>query len=237
MITCPNCGHPNQEGTKECEACFIQLPASQESYPGSPLPPTDVVSFPEADHPTLPTNSINPLANSPPEIELLLEKSSDRPSAQIDPGTVESPSTVPFNLKQNQPSSPQTRFQVPGQQSIEPSKTPAQIPAFCLIHLRTKAIMELPNTLDTIHIGKPGEQVTPDIDVSGFIDSDIVSRLHARIQVEGEKYYLEDAGSTNGTYVNNRLLPAGERYQLSPGDRISLGQDHRVSFEFQKISP
>ena len=84
-----------------------------------------------------------------------------------------------------------------------------------------------------VHIGKPNDLVPPDIDVSGFANSEIVSRVHANLRVEGDACYLEDVGSSNGTYVNNTPLPKGNRHRLRAGDRISLGKGDLVTFLFQ----
>jgi len=51
--------------------------------------------------------------------------------------------------------------------------------------------------------------------------------------VEGDACYLEDVGSSNGTYVNNTPLPKGNRHRLRAGDRISLGKGDLVTFLFQ----
>lgn len=48
-----------------------------------------------------------------------------------------------------------------------------------------------------------------------------VSRRHAELRLEDGVFVLEDLNSTNGTYVNH--TPVTLR-QLSPGDRIDLGQ-------------
>jgi pSer/pThr/pTyr-binding forkhead associated (FHA) protein len=103
-----------------------------------------------------------------------------------------------------------------------------------LIHVQTNVKLELPNNLQVIHIGKPNNMIPPDIDVSGFPDSDIVSRVHADVRFEGNAFYFEDTGSSNGTYINNSVLPAGNRHKLRSGDRISLGKGDRVSFIFQE---
>jgi FOG: FHA domain len=102
-----------------------------------------------------------------------------------------------------------------------------------LLHVQTNQVVELPQSLPVVHIGKPNDRIPPDIDVSGFPSSEIVSRVHADIRVEGDAYYLEDVGSSNGTYVNNMPLPMGNRHRLRPGDRISLGKGDRVTFLFQ----
>jgi DNA-binding response OmpR family regulator len=48
-----------------------------------------------------------------------------------------------------------------------------------------------------------------------------VSRVHARIAREGQRYLLADAGSANGTYVNGRRL--AEPHALQSEDLIGLG--------------
>ena len=49
----------------------------------------------------------------------------------------------------------------------------------------------------------------------------IISRIHARIELQGDHYLLFDAGSANGTFVNGKRIE--QSYQLSSGDEISLG--------------
>jgi DNA-binding winged helix-turn-helix (wHTH) protein len=49
----------------------------------------------------------------------------------------------------------------------------------------------------------------------------IISRIHARIELQGDRYLLFDAGSANGTFVNGKRVEQG--YQLSTGDEIALG--------------
>jgi DNA-binding response OmpR family regulator len=51
----------------------------------------------------------------------------------------------------------------------------------------------------------------------------IVSRLHARIELQHDRYLLFDAGSANGTFVNGSRIEQG--HQLSTGDTIWLGSE------------
>lgn len=51
-----------------------------------------------------------------------------------------------------------------------------------------------------------------------------VSRLHARIVREKEKYYIEDLNSTNGTFKNGLRLQPYERRELEPEDEIKVGR-------------
>lgn len=117
--------------------------------------------------------------------------------------------------------------------SITTPQTQLQRNTARLLHIQTDAVIELASTLSVIRLGKPNDRVPPDIDISGFPDSEIVSRVHANIRAEGDVYYIEDVGSSNGTYVNNLPLPQGNRHRLRPGDRIALGKGDKVSFIFQ----
>jgi pSer/pThr/pTyr-binding forkhead associated (FHA) protein len=47
-----------------------------------------------------------------------------------------------------------------------------------------------------------------------------VSGHHARIILEGGKHYIEDLGSTNGTFVNGKKIT---RAELKDSDKLRLG--------------
>lgn len=47
-----------------------------------------------------------------------------------------------------------------------------------------------------------------------------VSRQHCQVEVRGEKAFLRDLGSSNGTFYNNRRV---QETQLNAGDRIKIG--------------
>jgi len=53
------------------------------------------------------------------------------------------------------------------------------------------------------------------------VPEECVSRRHAQIWREGERWYLRELGSRNGTRVNGTRVI--ERVELRPGDRVSLG--------------
>ena len=117
--------------------------------------------------------------------------------------------------------------------NINPGATQLQLQTAKLLHLQSNTAIEIPDNLDLVHIGKPNGQIPPDIDVAGFADSEVVSRVHADIRIEGDAYYLEDVGSSNGTYVNHSPLLRGNRHRLRSGDRIALGKGDLVTFVFQ----
>jgi FHA domain len=53
------------------------------------------------------------------------------------------------------------------------------------------------------------------------VEDQFASSNHARIYERGEEMYIEDMGSTNGTYLNGRELRTSER--LKPSDVIRIG--------------
>ncbi|MCS6874004.1 MAG: FHA domain-containing protein [Pyrinomonadaceae bacterium] len=67
--------------------------------------------------------------------------------------------------------------------------------------------------------------VFPDIDLDPYDPEAKVSRKHAKIIYEDGAYFIEDLGSTNGTFVNrSKRLPVGVRQELKNGDEIIVGK-------------
>ncbi len=54
------------------------------------------------------------------------------------------------------------------------------------------------------------------------IDDSYVSQLHARLFLREGQYYVEDLGSTNGTYLNRRKVTAP--IAIRKGDRLQVGK-------------
>ena len=76
------------------------------------------------------------------------------------------------------------------------------------------------NITDHVTIGRaPGSNVV--------IDDTYASQLHARVFQSEGSFYIEDLGSTNGTYVNGRKI--SYPIELRQGDRIKIG---KMVFEF-----
>lgn len=62
------------------------------------------------------------------------------------------------------------------------------------------------------------------IDFEGYPDGQYISHRHAQIVKMDEKYYIEDLGSSNHTWVNDIKLAQGQSEPLQEGDTIKLGK-------------
>jgi serine phosphatase RsbU (regulator of sigma subunit)/pSer/pThr/pTyr-binding forkhead associated (FHA) protein len=71
-----------------------------------------------------------------------------------------------------------------------------------------------PLSRERVEIGRQG-----DSDI--YLESLAVSREHARLVRQGTTWFVEDAGSSNGTYVNG--TPVAGRVPLSEGDALQIG--------------
>jgi diguanylate cyclase (GGDEF)-like protein len=61
------------------------------------------------------------------------------------------------------------------------------------------------------------------------INDEGISRVHAQIHCEDGKYFLSDAGSTNGTYANGDRV---DRHELGEGDKIQIGASSVLKFTY-----
>lgn len=86
---------------------------------------------------------------------------------------------------------------------------------------------EFPMTNDSVNIGRWDADggSFPEVDLSQDDPENYVSRRHARIAISNGRYYIEDLGSSNGTFLNKgpRLVP-GKSLELKDGDEIVIGK-------------
>jgi len=61
-----------------------------------------------------------------------------------------------------------------------------------------------------------------------FVENSFVSSRHCRLTQTKEGFFLEDLGSTNGTYVNGKPIAGKGRVRVFPSDLITLGKKARM---------
>ena len=94
---------------------------------------------------------------------------------------------------------------------------PAGEDTLVVIYSRTEGELGRRHALapDVVTIGRdPGQEIV--------LESDAVSRSHARLERRGDAVYVRDLGSTNGTFVNEDATPVTTR-RLRRGDLIRVG--------------
>jgi pSer/pThr/pTyr-binding forkhead associated (FHA) protein len=235
---CPSCGATVQADAAFCGQCGHNLRSNPASIPATvvaTIAPDIPVEVPPlvVPEPLVEFSQPDPIvSNLPPTaIAVAPEPVVEAPEPVLEPApepVVEAPEPEP----EPEPVAEAEAAPEPTP-VVTASRTQLQQVTARLFHVQSDKEIELPQSLSVIHIGKPNDRIPPDIDVSGFTNSEIVSRIHADIRVEADAHYVEDVGSSNGTYVNNLPLLPGNRHKLRPGDRISLGKGDLVTFLFQ----
>ena len=122
--------------------------------------------------------------------------------------------------------------------SIDSAATDQDVVAHRLSDQDEAAVSALPEdcALLIVHHGpNAGARFLLDIDVTTagrsvdgdiFLDDVTVSREHVRFEREGDAFFVRDAGSLNGTYVNHERCVSK---QLEEGDEVQVGK-YRLTF-------
>jgi FHA domain/zinc-ribbon domain len=79
---------------------------------------------------------------------------------------------------------------------------------------------------ETFQLDSPPTAIGRSPECGIFLDDVTVSRKHAVVSKQGDRWHLEDQGSLNGTFVNRERVEAAE---LSDGDEIQIGK-YRLTF-------
>jgi putative methionine-R-sulfoxide reductase with GAF domain len=69
---------------------------------------------------------------------------------------------------------------------------------------------------DTVYVGRAGDN---DIQIKDRF----VSRLHLKINQVGDRFFIKDLKSTNGTYINGKPLISGIGFEVDKGAPIVIG--------------
>jgi FHA domain len=92
-------------------------------------------------------------------------------------------------------------------------------------------VVPLRGTVQLIGRRSHSRKINPEIDCSG---DGAISHRHAQLNLTGERWSVQDLGSTNGTYVGapgaypNQQLPPRQRRELADDERIYLGAWTRI---------
>jgi hypothetical protein len=198
MIRCNNCGTENLDGSQYCDECGMRL--SSDRSPIYQPPPAQSYFGDEAGPP-------------PPSFSELEPPKPVRP-ARIDNSAAGAPL-------------PNKTMVLSSQNSAELEAKAPRVMAKLVIERGGRIGKEFPIVGVETYIGRwdADNGIFPDVDLDEDDPQAKVSRRHARIINQGGQFFVEDLGSTNGTFVNRgrRLLP-GHKVALRNGDEIIVGK-------------
>ena len=85
-------------------------------------------------------------------------------------------------------------------------------------------------TGEKIELGKPSFVLgkTPEKSDYAVADNTNISRVHAVITTRNGRYYVMDQNSTNGTFINGRIIKAGQETEILPGDCLMLANEEFI---------
>ena len=84
------------------------------------------------------------------------------------------------------------------------------------------AIVDGANAGETVSLDEAPLLIGRGSDAAIRLDDDYVSTRHARIAASGDQWFVEDLGSTNGTYIGSQRLSQPTTLQL--GSQIRIGK-------------
>lgn len=213
MITCERCDTENLEGSQYCDECGAAL-AGGSLRPKKPTTgPTEDEETPDSLDFITPADNHDAGLRADGAAEVLSERRSEKIHPAVRTSAHGHIAHAPDHVANSS-----DIFQV-GQKNGPHAKL--------VIHRGRSAGKEFMLNEDESHIGRWDADggIFPDVDLDSDDPEAKVSRRHARITRRSEKYYIEDLGSTNGTFINRgrRLLP-GDRQPLRDGDEVIVGK-------------
>ncbi|MHC4788353.1 MAG: FHA domain-containing protein [Planctomycetota bacterium] len=132
-----------------------------------------------------------------------------------EPEPAPAPSSAPAPAPEPAPTPEEPELELePAEATAEPEAGAGPVTAFYIWNDRRSGRFFIIREGQRISLGRD-----PDVCDVALMDG-AVSRKHCTLIEEGGAVRVEDAGSSNGTFINDQRVEAGE---LRPGDRLRLG--------------
>jgi predicted component of type VI protein secretion system len=203
MITCERCNTENLDGSQYCDECGALL--------GGASRPKKIITGP-TENGDSPSISAAPAGGA-----------GDPPASN----RVSEPLLIDIDNNGHSESVPARAASATGYVPLTEIGRAGMAHAKLVIHRGRSVGKEFPMSEDETQIGRWDADggIFPDVDLDSDDPEAKVSRRHARITRRGDQYFIEDLGSTNGTFINRgrRLLP-GDRQPLRDGDEVIVGK-------------
>ena len=232
---CSACGYINLPGETFCNNCGVQLAPVISIPPPPPVlvptPSEDIGEAAPSEKPTPGVCTYCGYSNDPGETFCmncgLQLSTAGVVSASLPPqkAPVEIPASPPVEI----PASPSAVTSPQSAPELQVESAPVSDLGVVwgkLIVGDTGAEILLPTGKSELLIGRsdPVRNIFPDVDLTphgGELNG--VSRMHAKLEIQGADKMIEDLNSTNFTFLNRQKLEPGQRYPIHNGDEIRLG--------------
>lgn len=221
---CPHCGAEAAAGALFCENCGYDFTTGSAPAAGAPAAPAGVA--PEAG--ATPDRASGSLLTLPPEPVA--------PAGPSGPGTSAPATPAPGTPDPGAPDAASAGLHappVPGPDTwvaevwVDPDWYAAQAPEDPLPSVGLPGLVTLRER--SLLVGRPSRSrgIHPQVDCGADTG---VSRRHCQLSTDGQRWWVEDLQSANGTYVAaagdplpTTALTPGQRRELADGDRVYLG--------------
>ncbi len=217
--TCPACGAEVQPDEAFCPDCGASLAKA-------PIPPAPVAEAEPVEEAPAPPEAAPP---AEPVVEELVAEEEPVPP----PPPPAAPACPACGAEVEAGDAFCSNCGASLQETPTPTPAPAPIPPPAatptgprLVVAASGAEIPLP-AKDEILIGRedPVSGIYPEIDLTPHGGEEGgVSRRHAKLHVEGDKYFVEDLDSTNFTFVNKQKVAPKTRVEVHDGDEIRCGR-------------
>lgn len=233
LIICSECGHENQEDARYCDMCGIELPLSTPAEVSSTTEEIQPDDYEEEVTPVILGVNLEQEVHETPIAEI--PEVTPLEQEEIMSISEEEPQLVAENPEPISPITPATILDWDEPELSSVPSTSLEVIQGILVHPETETRFKFPSGEILIYLGKVNEEIPVHIDFSELPDADIISRVHAVIHLEEQVFYLEDAGSLNGTAINGEPVKPGARFrkQLNSGDTITLGRNRKINLTFE----
>jgi len=227
-VTCPN-GHPSTS-TDYCDVCGSPIEAAVSVEAPAPAAPSSTGTATTCPHCGAPASSLAlfcevcgydfTTGTAPAPIPA--------PASDPAPASSPAPASTPTPAVEADPAGTALPTPAPeGEDSWAAQKAEDPMPSAGLpglVPLRERSVL----------VGRPSvsRNIHPAVDCG--TDSG-VSRRHCQLNTDGQRWWVEDLQSANGTYVSRAgdplpttPIPAGQRREIEDGDRLYLGAWTRI---------
>ena len=235
MSTCP-AGHETT-ATDYCDVCGIAMSSGDEAPQSAP---DDTATFstldPDADADAGSDGTCPNCQSSNPVDALFCEACGYDFTTGSMPRTVPPPGAVPTAEEVTPAADPNPSASLSdgwvAEIWIDPDWYADQKSTDSLPSPGLPTVVPLRHTSILIGRASRSRNITPDIDLSS---DNGISRRHAQLTTDGTRWWVEDLGSSNGTYVGGSVgplpttpIPQGQKKEIASDERVYLGAWTRI---------